>query len=186
MRRNFTIFFIFIVFILQGCRLFCIDYCWCENEFGRRQLNPRYIKLDKSFDAVSAEIIRKDAVYFYQSEAEHIDMKVYILIRFFKNGQYALYSFNEKPIQSNDYTLLEYNDLRKSRYAGYYNISDSIITLEKPNHLSRRAGIRLLDKYQILSNGNLECITRAASDYGAVYELITDPRIAVLPVEPDW
>jgi|AntDeeMinimDraft_5_1070356.scaffolds.fasta_scaffold13495_2 hypothetical protein len=187
MNRTLKILIVLVFLSFESCSLIQgYDSFTITNEFGRSQLKPNYIKLDKTFDKDSSKIIDIDAIYFHQSEDEGINMKFYFLIRFFEGGQYAFYAYNQKPIQSDSYELLEYNDLSKPVYVGYYNIVDSIVTLEKPNHLFRRGGRRNLDKYKILHNGNLKSITRAASDYNAVYDRIKSTEKGILSVEPDW
>lgn len=178
---------LFITIFLSSCSLIQgYDNYAIENEFGRRQLKPGYVELKKSFDKSAIIHIDTDAIYYHQRENIDIDMKFYKLIRFFEGGRYAFYSYNQKPIQNGSYDLLDYNNLKKPVYVGYYNIADSIITLEKPNHLARRGGRSNLDKYKILYNGNLKSITRAASDYNAVYERIKSTEKGILSVEPDW
>lgn len=49
---------------------------------------------------------------------------------------------------------------------------EDVVILEEPNHLFRHGGASNLDKYRTLPNGSLKSITKAVSDYKAVYEKI--------------
>ncbi|MFV0530273.1 MAG: hypothetical protein ACK5MD_02420 [Flavobacteriales bacterium] len=150
------------------------------------QLKPGYIELKNSFNNTKIELIDKNAIYYYHRENTNIDMEFNKMIRFFEKGQYAYFSQSEKPIVHLSYESIDYNNLEKASYAGYYNIKDSIIVLEKPNHLFRRSGKRNLDKYKVLLNGDLESITKQASDYGAVYKKIPLSEKSLIEVVPDW
>lgn len=176
-----------ITALLSSCSLIQgYDNFVLKNQFGRTQLKPKNIKLDKSFDSSKINIVDTDAIYFYRSEDTAINMEFNLIMRFFSTGQFALFGGNQKPIIGLSYDNYQYNNLSRASVVGYYNINDSVITVEYPNHLFRRAGRRNLDEYRILPNGNLESITREASDYEAVYKKILATEKGILPVEPDW
>ena len=113
-------------------------------------------------------------------------MEFNFVIRFFENGQYAFFTRNEKPIIHLSYENIDYNDLQKASYVGYYNIKENTVIIELPNHLFRRSGKRNLDKYKVLSNGDLESVTKSASDYRAVYKKILISEKSLKEVYPDW
>jgi|GEM_PF-1073533 len=176
-----------ISILFAGCSLIQgYDNFTIVNEFGRSQLKPKYITYKDTFKNDSKRIIKYDAIYFHNSYNSQTGTKYYQLIRFFEGQRYAFYAYNQNPIKDNNFEIIEYNDLKRPVYVGYYKVRDSIITLEKPNHLFRRAGRRNLDEYRILPNGNLKSITRDASDYKAVYEIITNTDQGIKQLEPDW
>ncbi len=172
---------------ITGCSLIQgYDNYTIVNEFGRVQLKPEYIGLKESFYISKENPIPFDAIYFHHRENKAIDMEFNFVIRFFSTGQFAFFGGNQKPIKGLTYEDYKYNELSRASQVGYYNLKDSVISVEYPNHLFRRAGRRNLDEYKILPNGNLKSITRDASDYKAVYEIITTTEKGILPVVPDW
>lgn len=184
--RNF-IKILAISVLITGCSLIQgYDNFTIVNEYGRSQLRPEFIIFNDSLNNDSKIIINYDAIYFYNRYNSKTGTKYYKLIRFFEGQRYAFYACNQNPIQDNNFDIIEYNDLKKPAYVGYYKLIDSTLTLEKPNHLFRRAGRRNLDEYKILPDGNLKSITRDASDFKAVYEIISNTDIGILPVVPDW
>lgn len=173
--------------LITGCSLVQgYDNFTIVNESGRVQLKPQYIELNESFDLAGENPINFDAIYFYHRENKTIDMEFNFILRFFSTGQFAFFGGNQKPIIGLTYKDYQYNELSQASHVGYYNVNDSIITVEYPNHLFRRAGRRNLDEYKILPNGNLKSITRDASDYKAVYEIITNTNKGIQQLEPDW
>jgi hypothetical protein len=176
-----------ISILFAGCSLIQgYDNFTIVNEFGRVQLKPEYIELKKSFDISKKNPISFDAIYFHHSENKTIDMEFNFVIRFFSTGQFAFFGGNQKPIIGLTYKEYQYNELSRASDVGYYNVKDSLITVEYANNLFRRGGRRNLDEYRILPNGNLKSITRAASDYKAVYEIITSTDQGIKQLEPDW
>lgn len=167
--------------VVKGWESFMI-----KNEYGRTQLKPQYMILKGSFDKSRASVIDTNAIYYYNSEDKLIDMEFNFILRFFENGQYAFFGGSQKPVSPLSHEDINYNNLDRAGTVGYFDVNDSIITLEYPNQFFRRSGKRNLDKYKILPNGNIESITKAASDYGAVYQKILISNKSSLKIVPDW
>lgn len=183
--KNREILLIFISCLVQGCGVLSSQESFItKNQYGRTQLKE--MKFKESFDKLNIDLIDVNAIYYYHRENTNIDMEFNFIIRFFENGQYAFFARNEKPIIHLSYENIDYNDLQKASYVGYYNIKENTVIIELPNHLFRRSGKRNLDKYKVLPNGDLESITKQASDYGAVYKKIPLSEKSLIEVVPDW
>ena len=144
------------------------------------------MKFKESFDKSKIDLVDLNVIYYYHRENTNINMEFNFIIRFFKNGQYAFFANSKKPITHLSYEDINYNDLQKASYVGYYNIKGNTIIIELPNHLFRRSGKRNLDKYKVLSNGDLESITKSASDYGAIYKKTPINEKILMRTIPDW
>lgn len=171
---------IFLLLQLQSCNVLKGWQSYSVQEpNGRSYLKD--MKFKESFKSEMGDLIDENAIYYRYYENESIDFKLHSGIRFFKTGQYIGYGSRDEL----DYSI--FTELKKGGI-GYYNVKvkDSIIILEYPNHLFRRSGKRNLDKYKILSNGDLESITKSASDYGAVYKKIPLSEKNLIEVVPDW
>lgn len=184
-----TLLVLLFVFLVSSCRLtqHYSNYIE-ENQYGRTKLKEMKLKRNSEKLLVTSKI-SIDAVYYYYNEDIVMDTEFKKTIRFFEYGQYAFFSSFTKPIENqlnSSEKMIDYNNLEKATYVGYYNIKDSIIILEKPNHLFRRSGQRNLDKYKVLPNGDLKSITRQASDYGAIYKKIPITEKSFIEVVPDW
>lgn len=155
-----------------------------KNQYGRMELKEMHFK--ESFDKSKIDILNTNTIYYHHRENQSIDMEFNYVIRFFESGQYGFFTENRKPILPLSYNDLNYNNLDKATYVGYYNIKDDIIILEKPNHLFRRSGKRNLDKYKVLLNGDLKSITNQASDYNAIYKKINLNERNLKELVPDW
>lgn len=180
MKNRFNLLIIsLVIVVLNGCS-------WktyiSQNSYGRMQLKE--MKFKESFKNINNELIDDNSIYYHHSDDPKIDMEFNFIIRFFKNGQYAFFARNENPIINLSYNDIDFNDLKKANYVGYYKIKDKIVIIEYPNHLFRRAGKRNLDKYKILNNGDLESITNGASDYKSIYKKISVENLK--QVIPDW
>jgi hypothetical protein len=171
--------------VSQGCTVILgYRYHVDINQHDRRQLKKMNFK--KTFDQSKTGILDSHAIYFHHSKDESIDMEFNFIIRFFETGQYAFFARNVSPIIGLSHEDIDYNDLKRATYVGYYNIKKDFVIIEYPNHLFRRGGIRNIDKYKVLPNGDLKSITKIASDYGAVYNKIPLSENDLINVAPDW
>ena len=176
---------IIIAFLVQCCGIFPSQKSFIiKNQYGRIQLKE--MKFKESFDKSKIDLVDLNVIYYYHRENTNINMEFNFIIRFFKNGQYAFFANSKKPITHLSYEDINYNDLQKASYVGYYNIKGNTIIIELPNHLFRRSGKRNLNKYKVLSNGNLESITKSASDYGAIYKKTPINEKILMRTIPDW
>lgn len=139
-----------------------------------------------SFDKSKIDVLNTNTIYYHHRENQSIDMEFNYIIRFFETGQYAYFTKKSEPILPLNFDDLNYNDLDKASYVGYYNIRENVIILEKPNHLFRRSGKRNLDKYIVLPNGDLKSVTRQASDYNAIFKKLNLEDDNLKSLIPDW
>jgi len=165
---------LFIPMLLNSCIFQDFHKVIVDEPNGRTYLKE--MKLKQPFISSMGNFVCDDCIYYNYYCNNTVNFKLYTTIRFFKTGQYIKY-FDSIGINYNNL-----NSLKKG-WVGYYNVKDSIIILESPNLSFGRAKHRVLDKYKILSNGDLKGITKAA-DYGTVYERIKTDSLK--EVAPNW
>ncbi|NHM02225.1 hypothetical protein [Flavobacterium difficile] len=136
------------------------------------------MKLKKSFDSTKIDLIDLNTIYYLHDKDENIDIEFNFIFRFFKNGQYAFFSRSDKPIVNLTYKDIDFNDLKKARYVGYYNVRDKNVKIEFPNH----PFVGSMKKYRILPNGDIEL--RITSNYRHLYKKIYVDNLK--DVKPDW
>lgn len=172
-------FLLFLLWLAQGCVISKPESFAVIDSDKRSYLKE--MKFKDSFRPEMNILIDKNTVYYRYYENKAIDLKLHSGLRFFKTGQYIGYGSREEL----DYFI--FTKLNKGGI-GYYNskINDSIIIIEKPNLIFRRAGKRNFDKYKVLPNGDLKSITKQASDYGGIYKKIPLSENSLEEFIPDW
>ncbi len=127
----------------------------------------------ESFKKSMSEKIDSNVIYSNFYEDLSINYTIYTYLRLFNTGQYALFFSKEKRTDFN---------LQKARFVGYYNVKGDILYLEIPNTIFSKSGKRIIDKYKILSNGNLESIERKKVNI----EFYQKTKFETLFTTPDW
>ena len=124
---------IIIAFLVQCCGIFPSQKSFIiKNQYGRIQLKE--MKFKESFDKSKIDLVDLNVIYYYHRENTNINMEFNFIIRFFKNGQYAFFTNNKEPITHLSYEDINYNDLQKASYVGYYNIKGNTIKIYYKNH----------------------------------------------------
>jgi len=123
---------IIIAFLVQCCGIFPSQKSFIiKNQYGRIQLKE--MKFKESFDKSKIDLVDLNVIYYYHQENTNINMEFNFIIRFFKNGQYAFFTNNKEPITHLSYEDINYNDLQKASYVGYYNIKGNTIKIYYKN-----------------------------------------------------
>ncbi|MDV6167105.1 hypothetical protein R1T16_01625 [Flavobacterium sp. DG1-102-2] len=162
------------VFIFQGCYLMQEWQSYSVKEHNGRSF-LKEMKYKESFTPQMSNLIDQNCLYHRYYENPSIDYKLHSGIRFFKNGQYIIYN-SSSALNYSIFTTFSQGEI------GYYNsnLKDSIIIIEKANHLFRRAGKRSLDRYKVTSNGDLISITKDASDLEVSTKKITRLNLRIV------
>jgi hypothetical protein len=122
--KKISIFFLIVIFlvscnVIQGWQSFAI-----QEPNGRAYLKD--MKFKKSFKSEMANYIDEKSIYILEREPSE-NISRYVILRFFKTGQWIRYVSNEYPKPS----LV--NDLKKGAFIGYYNFKNDKILTEEPN-----------------------------------------------------
>lgn len=154
------------------------EHYYDRDSYGREKLHKMRFK--KSFKPKMANHIDISAVYYEFYENTSINYKLHTYIRFFPDGQYAIFasSTNHRDI----------NNLNEASTIGYYNIRNNKLLLERPSHKLAYYG-RVIQKYKILENGNLQ------GEFKGIYKKIKPEKLQEVykknelkntRVYPDW
>lgn len=169
--RKFGLFFLFVL-MLTSCRVFQHYSSYIEeNNYNRLHLKKMWFK--ESFDNSMSKKIDTSVIYSSFYEDVSVNYTIYTYLRLFDTGQYALFFSKEKRSDFN---------LQKARFVGYYNVKADILYLEIPNTIFSKSGKRIIEKYKILSSGNLESIERKKVNV----EFYQKTKFEILLTTPDW
>lgn len=165
-------FLVILVLLTCSCRLTqhytkYID----ENQYGRLHLKDMEFK--NSFAPEMYGKIESDAVYYNYYEDLSINYKLYSYIRFFKSGQFAIFTSRVEEV--------DVNDVQKAFIVGYYNVVDNVLLLEIPNTSFSKSGKRTIRKFEIEGSQIKEIIK---NETGKIYTKLKVKEIK--PVLPDW
>jgi hypothetical protein len=122
--KKISIFFLTLI-ILISCNVIKGWESYAVKETnGRAYLKT--MKFKESFEAEMANYIDEKSIYILERQPSE-NISKYVVLRFFKTGQWIRYVSNEYPEAS----LV--NDLKKGSFIGYYNYKNGKILTEEPN-----------------------------------------------------
>lgn len=173
--KKFILFFSVIILIqLQSCNVTKGWQSYAIKEHnGRSYL--KNMKFKNSFQSEMANCIDEESIYLLEREPA-ANITQYVILRFFKTGQWVRYISNDYP------TSDLVNNLSKGVFIGYYNCKQGIITTEEPNFNFSAAGKSNIHYYQINNNFIEQLKTPFKSN--PFYKKVKID--GMIPVSPDW
>jgi len=162
---------------LSSCRVIQGSDTYIDtNENGRQKLKTMHFR--SSFRPEMAQFIDITEVYINIYENKASNYISYKYLRFFKDGQYALFENDKKDI--------DVNKLSKARFVGYFNVVNDNLLIEIPNVSFSRTGKNHILRFNILDNSNLEEIPDNKVRTSVVRIYKKEKNDNLFGVIPDW